>query len=35
MIKWHLKLKDNCSEKMKELEEYLAKKKEAEKKLEE
>lgn len=34
MIKWHLKLKENCEEKLKELEEYLAKKKEVEKRLE-
>jgi hypothetical protein len=34
MIKWNLKLKDHCEDKLKELEEYLAKKKEEEKRLE-
>jgi len=27
MIKWNLKLKDNCEDKLKELDEYLTKKK--------
>lgn len=33
MIKWNLKLKENSEEKLKELEEYLTKKKEEEKRL--
>ena len=33
MIKWHLKLKENSEEKLKELEEYLTKKREQEKRL--
>jgi len=35
LIKWNLKLKKNCEEKLKELEEYLTKKKYHEKRLEE
>ena len=35
LIKWHLKLKENCEGKLKQLEEYLSKKKELEKRLQE